>query len=153
MARELSHERPGRYDLKMGRGGLTEVEFVVQLLAMLHGQELTAQPTETPLAIEALASIGALSGKHAEALRAGYGFLRRLEQRIRIVHADSSRLIEEHAPGLLPLARRMGLRDRPRAEAGAELLARYRDVTAQVHAVYDAEVVARAEAGEHDPGD
>jgi glutamate-ammonia-ligase adenylyltransferase len=152
MENELSHERPGRHDLKMGRGGLTELEFVVQLLSMLFGQELLVRSTETLVALDALAAIGALSAEHAEGLGEGYRFLRRLEQRLRIVHADASRLIEEKAPGLLPLARRMGIRDRPRAEAGAELLARYREVTSRVRVVYEAEVVARAESASGERG-
>ena len=143
MERELSHERPGRYDLKLGRGGLADVEHTVQLLQLLHGARPLVRTQETSLAIEALAAEGILSPEHAEALREGYAFLRRLEQRIRIVHADSAHLLEERAPGLVPLARRMGIRDRPRGEAVAELLARYREVTERVRAVYEAIVVAR----------
>jgi glutamate-ammonia-ligase adenylyltransferase len=144
MERELSLERPGRHDLKLGRGGLTDIEFVVQMLQMQHGADPRVRTSETALAIDALAAVSALGHEHAEALREGYRFLRRLEQRIRIVHADAAHLIEENAPGLSPLARRMGIRDRPRVEAAAELLGRYREVTSRVRAVYDAVVAERA---------
>lgn len=141
MEQELSLERRGRHDLKLGRGGLVDVEFCVQLLQMRHGPDPRVRTTETPEAIEALASAGYLAPAHAATLRDGYAFLRRLEQRIRIVHADAAHLLEENAPGLAPLARRMGIVDRPRAAAAAELLARYRDVTERVRETYEAIVV------------
>jgi glutamate-ammonia-ligase adenylyltransferase len=136
MEQELSQERRGRYDLKLGRGGLFEIELCVQFLQMLHGADERVRTTETAVAIEALAAGGYLSGEQAETLREGYAFLRKLQGRIRIVHADAGNLVEESAPGLLPLARRMGIRDRPGAEAAGELLARYREVTGRVRGVY-----------------
>ncbi|MDI1481269.1 bifunctional [glutamate--ammonia ligase]-adenylyl-L-tyrosine phosphorylase/[glutamate--ammonia-ligase] adenylyltransferase [Polyangium sp. y55x31] len=138
MEQELSLERHGRYDLKLGRGGLFEIELCVQFLQMLSGADPGVRTTETALAIEALVASGKLTPEQAEALRDGYAFLRKLGGRIRIVHADASHLLEESAPGLWPLARRMGIRDRPGAQAAVELLARYREVTGRVREVYEA---------------
>jgi glutamate-ammonia-ligase adenylyltransferase len=151
MERELSSERPGRYDLKFGRGGSLDVEFTVQLLQMKHGDAPRARTPETLAAIDALDAAGHLLAEHREALRQGYTFLRELEERIRIVHADSARLLEETAPGLGPLARRMGLRDRRGAEAAAELLGLYRDVTDRVRAAYEAIVVEAARGAVEPP--
>jgi len=137
MEEELSLERRGRYDLKLGRGGLFEVELCVQFMQMASGDDLRVRTTETSVAIEQLALSGVLSAEHAEALRDGHAFLRKLAGRIRIVHADASHLLEENAPGLLPLARRMGIRDRPGAQAAEELLARYRQITERVRATYE----------------
>ncbi|MRG91529.1 bifunctional [glutamate--ammonia ligase]-adenylyl-L-tyrosine phosphorylase/[glutamate--ammonia-ligase] adenylyltransferase [Polyangium spumosum] len=137
MEQELSQERRGRYDLKLGHGGLFELELCVQFLQMCSGADPGVRTTETSLAIEALAASGKLSPEQAEALRDGYSFLRKLGGRIRIVHANASHLLEESAPGLRPLARRMGIRDRPGEQAAGELLARYREVTARVRAVYE----------------
>src|SRR5262249_31184854 len=107
----------------------------------IHGADPRVHTTETALAIEALAAAGYLGADDAHVLRDGYAFLRKLEQRIRIVHANALPLVEERAPGVVPLARRMNLRDRPRAEAAAELLARYRATTERVRAVYESVVV------------
>lgn len=134
---ELSQERRGRLDLKFGHGGLFEIDLCVQFLQMLHGSDPSVRTTETAQAIEALANAGYLAPELAPALREGHAFLRKLQGRIRIVHADASSLVEETAPGLLPLARRMGIRDRPGAEAAHELLARYREVTSRVRQVYE----------------
>ena len=144
MERENSQERRGRYDIKLGKGGLVDVEFAVQLLQLAHGRDPRVRTTETAVAIEALAAAGYLTPDQAETLRDGYAFLRKLEQRIRILHASPAHLLEESAPGLFPLARRVGIRDRRGSEAAAELLERYREVTERVRATYDAIVTARA---------
>jgi glutamate-ammonia-ligase adenylyltransferase len=136
MERELGRERPGRHDLKVGRGGLSDIEFAVQYLQMMHGADPRVRTTETPLAITTLADLGLVRAEIAETFREGYQFLRRLEQRIRIVHGSSSSLLDEKAEGLLPLARRMGMRDTPRTTATEELIARYRDVTEAVRSAY-----------------
>jgi glutamate-ammonia-ligase adenylyltransferase len=142
--REISQERRGRYDIKLGRGGLVDIEFAVQLLQLAHGRDPRVRTTETAVAIEALAAAGYLTADQAETLRDGYAFLRKLEQRIRILHATPAQLLEENAPGLFPLARRVGIRNRRGSEAAAELLERYREVTERVRAAYDTIVTGRA---------
>jgi glutamate-ammonia-ligase adenylyltransferase len=141
METELGREKPGRYDLKVGHGGLSDVEFAVQYLQMEAGKDARVRTTETPLAIAILAESGLLSADVAAAFDEGYRFLRRLEQRIRIVHGSSSSLLDESAEGLGPLARRMGFRDTPRSTAIEDLIARYRDVTERVRKAY-LEVIA-----------
>ena len=136
LEKELGRERRGRHDLKLGRGGLADVEFAVQFLQMREGADPRVRTTETDLAIDALAAVGHLRADLAATLRDGYRFLRRLEQRIRIVHGSSSSLLEENAPGLTQLARRMGLRDGPRGTATEELVDRYRTVTESVRRAY-----------------
>ena len=137
MEQELGRERPGRYDLKFGRGGLSDIELGVQLLQLLHAEDPRVRTTDTLAAIDALAQAGALGAARAEALRDGHGFLRRLEQRMHVVHASSWHLLEEHAAGLGPLARRMGIRQRAPGDAAAGLLQRYREVTARVRACFE----------------
>jgi glutamate-ammonia-ligase adenylyltransferase len=140
MQRELGHERldrsPARYDLKVGRGGIVDVEFATQWLQMHHGHDPRVRTTETEVAISALETCGHLDPSLAEALRDGWRFLRRLEQRVRISHGTSVNLLEEGAPGLMTLARRMGMRDGPRARADQTLLERYAAVTTDVRTAY-----------------
>jgi glutamate-ammonia-ligase adenylyltransferase len=140
MERELGHERlnrsPARYDLKVGRGGLVDIEFAAQWLQMLHGRDMRVRSTETEIAVSALESCGYLEASVAETLRDGWRFLRRLEQRLRISHGTSVRLVEEGAPGLATLARGMGMRDGPRSRADQALLERYAQVTHEVRAAF-----------------
>jgi glutamate-ammonia-ligase adenylyltransferase len=140
MQRELTHERldrtPGRYDVKVGRGGIVDVEFATQWLQMQHGRDPRVRASETEVAIAALEACGYLDVGVADALREGWRFLRRLEQRLRIAHGSSVTLLEEGAPGLAALARSMGLHDAPRARAEAALLERYVSVTREVRNAY-----------------
>lgn len=140
MERELGRERldrsPARYDLKVGRGGLVDVEFATQWLQMRHGRDRRVRTTETDVALSALETCGYIDPAIGESLREGWRFLRRLEQRLRISHGSSASLIEEGAPGLPALARRMGIRDGPRARADQALLDRYSIVTRDVRAAY-----------------
>jgi glutamate-ammonia-ligase adenylyltransferase len=143
MERELAGERLGtpghaRYDLKVGRGGLVDIEFAVQWLQMKHGADERVHTTETEGALAALEVSGYLDPVTAASLRDGYRFLRRLEQRLRVLHGGSAQLLEQGAPGLLPLARRMGVRDGPDGPAGAAeaLLERYVATTTEVRAAY-----------------
>ncbi|HXN31636.1 MAG TPA: bifunctional [glutamate--ammonia ligase]-adenylyl-L-tyrosine phosphorylase/[glutamate--ammonia-ligase] adenylyltransferase, partial [Polyangiaceae bacterium] len=137
MERELGHERPpARYDLKVGRGGLVDIEFAAQCLQMRHGSDPRVRTTETETALAALEAGGYLDTPDAEALREGWRFLRRLEQRLRIAHGTAATLIEEGAPGLVTLARSMGMHDLPPARAEEALLERYVAVTREVRGAY-----------------
>ena len=138
MERELANERADRYDLKFGRGGLLDVEFCTQLLQLEHGAaNPDVRTTETRAALTALAKARVLSTWDADALLEGYAFLRKLEQRLRIVHGDSSHLIEAKAAGLEPLARRMGIRELPGMTASQLLLERYRRITGRIRTSYE----------------
>jgi glutamate-ammonia-ligase adenylyltransferase len=149
MERELSQERGGRLDPKLGRGGLADVEMCIELLQVKHGRDPAVRTTETQTAIEALSDRGYLAPSHAAALGEGYAFLRRLQWRIRILHATASQLIEEGAPGLVPLAHRVGIRSRP-GDAGvaATLCAHYKATTDRIRSAYDQIVGGEARSGD-----
>jgi glutamate-ammonia-ligase adenylyltransferase len=136
MERELAGERRGRYDLKLGRGGLVDVEFAAQWLQMKHGADARVRTTDTETALAALEACGHLEPALASPLREGYRYLRRMEQRLRVLHGTSASLIEVGAPGLALLARRMGMREGPRGSAAEALLVRYAEVTRDVRAAY-----------------
>ena len=136
MESALARERPGRSDLKTGRGGLLDVEFAAQWLQMRHGADLRVRTTDTVAALHALHDSGYLSREAFESLRDGYVFLRRLEQRIRIVHGASTTVLDAGAAGLSKLARRMGIRGTPAQTEAEALLEAYADVTEQVRETY-----------------
>jgi glutamate-ammonia-ligase adenylyltransferase len=140
MEREIGGERldrsPARYDLKVGRGAIVDVEFATQWLQMRYGDDVRVRTTETVAALAALESCGYLEPALGAAFRDGWWFLRRLEQRLRVSHGTRGSLLEEGAPGLTTLARRMGLRDGPRLPADRVLLEAYEAVTRDVRAAY-----------------
>jgi glutamate-ammonia-ligase adenylyltransferase len=147
MERELGRERlesatlgdgggGARYDVKAGRGGLVDVEFAVQWLQMTHGADVRVRTADTEDAIGALEAAGHLDASLADAVREGWRFLRRLEQRLRMLHGSHATLLEAGAPGLPSLARRVGMRDAPNQRAEDALLQRYVEVTREVRAAY-----------------
>ena len=128
--------RAGRYDLKVGRGGLVDVEFAVQWLQMRHGADARVRTPETEVALNALEACGYLDVASARTLRDGWHFLRALERRLRIAHGTAATLLEQGAPGLPVLARRMGIRGGPRSLPQQVLLDRYEAVTSAVRKTY-----------------
>lgn len=136
LGRERSGSGPARYDVKVGHGGIVDVEFAVQWLQMKYGRDPRVRTADTETALTALETCGYLETHLASVLREGYAMLRRLEQALRVVHGTSISLIEEGAEGLPALARRMGFRESAKVMAGEALLARYRAVTRDVRSAY-----------------
>lgn len=137
--REAGQEKNGVYDLKLGRGALLDIEFIVQFLQIGNGPRLPASATtaETPRAIEELAAAGVLDADRARVLADAYTFLRRLELRVRVQRGDASHVLDTRSPVMGPLARRMGMRDHPARSASEALTVRYQELTTAVRAVFD----------------
>ena len=138
---EVGPPKAGRIHLKAGRGGILDVEFAIQYLQMKHGKDHRIRTSNTEKAIRALVAGGYLPSDIAASLREGYRMLRRLENRIRIVHGNSTNYIDASAEGLRLLARRMGFRDGPRGSAPEIMLARLGVMMDRVHQAYEKVVV------------
>ncbi|MEZ4227714.1 MAG: bifunctional [glutamate--ammonia ligase]-adenylyl-L-tyrosine phosphorylase/[glutamate--ammonia-ligase] adenylyltransferase [Polyangiaceae bacterium] len=142
MQNELADERGGRRDLKMGRGGLLDVEFAVQWLQMKYGRDRSLRTPDTLLALSALERGGYLSREAFKLLKEAYRFLRRLEQRIHVRRGTSSTTLDPSTAEIEQLARRMGFRSAGssasgvRPQASEQLLAEYERVTEQVRRTY-----------------
>jgi glutamate-ammonia-ligase adenylyltransferase len=107
---ELAHESAQRRNLKLGRGGLFDVETIVQLLALQHGAahpELFEVAT-TATSIERCAARGLLTPEQAKALRGGWMFLQRLASRLRIVENRSISDLAADRADLDSVARSLG---------------------------------------------
>ncbi len=99
---------PGGFNVKLGQGGIRDVELVVAAHQLIHGgRKPTLRTTRTLDALARLASVGAMSGREADSLARAYRFLRRLE------HAVQYR--EDRRAHDVPL-------QGPQAEALADLL-------------------------------
>ena len=85
MEMEIGAEDKTRLNIKQGHGGLVDVEFLAQMMALSHGQlypELRVRNTMGLL--EALDGLRLLSAADASVLEDDYRFLSRLENRLRI---------------------------------------------------------------------
>ncbi|MGD0068482.1 MAG: bifunctional glutamine-synthetase adenylyltransferase/deadenyltransferase, partial [Streptosporangiaceae bacterium] len=80
----LPASQAGR-ELKLGPGGLRDIEFAVQLLQLVHGRtdETLRVPATLP-ALAALAAGGYVGRSDAEELAAAYRFLRRTEHLLQL---------------------------------------------------------------------
>jgi glutamate-ammonia-ligase adenylyltransferase len=109
MEKELAQETENRYDLKFGRGGQVDIEYLVQFLALRHGGKNPAlREPRTLKALAALENAGILGAADRQVLEAAHRFYRRLENRLRIVSDRAAHQLPEAGPGLRRLARRLG---------------------------------------------
>ncbi|MCY3985532.1 MAG: bifunctional [glutamate--ammonia ligase]-adenylyl-L-tyrosine phosphorylase/[glutamate--ammonia-ligase] adenylyltransferase [Candidatus Dadabacteria bacterium] len=77
--KELASETESRFNLKTGRGGLVDIEFLVQMLQLAYGGENPELRTvNTMEAIRSLGRCGLIKSTESETLAGGYLFLRRM---------------------------------------------------------------------------
>ncbi|TGN77949.1 bifunctional [glutamine synthetase] adenylyltransferase/[glutamine synthetase]-adenylyl-L-tyrosine phosphorylase [Streptomyces bauhiniae] len=101
-------------ELKLGPGGLRDVEFAVQLLQLVHGRtDQTLRSGTTLKALQALASGGYVGREDAARLDEAYRFLRELEHRIQLFQLRRTHLVPEAEEDLRRLGRSLGLRTDP----------------------------------------
>ncbi|UUU42286.1 bifunctional [glutamine synthetase] adenylyltransferase/[glutamine synthetase]-adenylyl-L-tyrosine phosphorylase [Streptomyces sp. NBC_00162] len=104
-------------ELKLGPGGLRDVEFAVQLLQLVHGRSDHTLHSGTTLdALHALAAGGYVGRTDAAQLHDAYRFLRTMEHRIQLYRLRRTHLVPEDEHDLRRLGRSMGLRTEPVAE-------------------------------------
>ncbi|MFJ3964069.1 bifunctional [glutamine synthetase] adenylyltransferase/[glutamine synthetase]-adenylyl-L-tyrosine phosphorylase [Streptomyces sp. NPDC090036] len=104
-------------ELKLGPGGLRDVEFAVQLLQLVHGRSDATLHSGTTLdALHSLAAGGYVGRADAAQLHDAYRFLRAMEHRIQLYRLRRTHLVPEDENDLRRLGRSMGLRTEPVAE-------------------------------------
>lgn len=141
--KELSAEDEGIADIKLGRGGIIDIEFLTQYLLIQNGgAHPELRVPNTYLALQALNKAGLLTDQDTGALLDGYRFLRLVENRLRIGNAQSINIFLKTRRAMDMLARRMNFVDDMDGSAHAKLLARYEENTDRVREVYEKIVVA-----------
>ena len=113
MRRRVERQVAGRgadRQLKLGAGGLRDVEFSVQLLQLVHGRSdvLVRQPN-TLEALEALSNWGYVGRKDASELAAAYRFLRTMEHRLQLFRLRRTHVVPDDAAAMRRLGRSMGM--------------------------------------------
>ena len=92
--RQLRHlVEAGRINAKFSKGGLVDLEYIVQGLQMAHGHRHPGlRVTNTGAAIRALAAAAIISAENAARLEDALGFLRHLINALRMVRGNSKDL-------------------------------------------------------------
>ncbi|MEV6960408.1 bifunctional [glutamine synthetase] adenylyltransferase/[glutamine synthetase]-adenylyl-L-tyrosine phosphorylase [Streptomyces sp. NPDC051207] len=107
--------------LKLGPGGLRDVEFAVQLLQLVHGRADASLRSGTTLAaLKALAAGGYVGRADAAQLDEAYRFLRSMEHRIQLFRLRRTHLVPEDDADLRRIGRSLGLRADPVADLHRE---------------------------------
>ena len=147
MEHEIAKESAGNYNIKTGRGGMVDVEFITQYLQLRHGYqypELRSQ--NTVVTLKEVQTLGILASQDAETLITGYKFLRKLENRLRLLHDHSINDLAGDQRYLDKLARRLGYDSKLR-HPGNELMQDYEATTEAIREVYERILGERAEQG------
>jgi glutamate-ammonia-ligase adenylyltransferase len=105
-------------ELKLGRGGLRDVEFAVQLLQLVHGRvDPRLRVGGTLPALMALSAGGYIGRDDAATLIASYRFLRTVEHRLQLLRLRRTHLLPTDEQQLRWLARSLGYKPDHRGEA------------------------------------
>jgi glutamate-ammonia-ligase adenylyltransferase len=100
------------HNVKLGPGGIREIEFTAQVFQLIRGGRIAAlqqRPTLTVLA--ALAKSGLMTADAQQELAAAYDFLRRLEHRIQYLDDAQTQLLPDDAESQAMLAEAMDFPD------------------------------------------
>jgi [glutamine synthetase] adenylyltransferase / [glutamine synthetase]-adenylyl-L-tyrosine phosphorylase len=98
-------------NVKLGRGGIREIEFVAQTLQLLHGGRVPfLQERQTLTALAKLVEYNFLDRPQAEALQKAYLFLRDVEHRLQMENNLQTHTIPTEAKTRERLARLMGFK-------------------------------------------
>jgi glutamate-ammonia-ligase adenylyltransferase len=138
--------------LKLGRGGLRDVEFSVQLLQLVHGRsDVMLRSANTLTALESLATWGYVGREDASALAGAYRFLRTLEHRIQMHRMVRAHVVPREGEDLRRLGRSMGFL----ADPGRELVEAWQRRAHEVRRIHEKlfyrpllDAVARLDSGQ-----
>ena len=114
LIRDNAHQRHGHRsernnDVKLGRGGIREIEFIVQLLQVVRGGQAPELRTRaTQAALQRLSHAQLITQETAHALNDAYIFLRRLEHRIQYLDDQQTHVLPTQTEDLQWIAQTMG---------------------------------------------
>ncbi len=119
-------------NVKLGRGGIREIEFIAQSLQLLHAGKMPfLQGSQTLPALEKLAQYNLLSEKEAQSLSEAYHFLRDVEHRLQMEENLQTHTIPENRSARERLAKLMNFKTPGEFEAARK------SHTDQVRAIFD----------------
>ena len=112
MELELVKGGEAKRNIKLGKGGIVDIEFIVQLLQLKNGSRFKElRKTGSLEALKILYERKLITEEEYRILSGGYIFLRRIENRIRIDHDRPLAVIPESGDELSLLAKRLGYRE------------------------------------------
>lgn len=102
---------PG-HNIKLGRGGIREIEFFAQTQQLILGGRLSdLRHPRTVDALDALAERGVIADRTCDELKEAYRFLRTLEHRLQMIEDEQTHSMPRTEQGLANVAHFLGLPD------------------------------------------
>jgi glutamate-ammonia-ligase adenylyltransferase len=121
------------YQLKLGPGGLRDVEFTVQLLQLVHGQsDDRVRERATLPALAALSATGYIGRPEAAEFAEDYRILRLMEHRLQLRYLKRTHLMPRDESDVRVLARSTGL-----APTATALIARWSEIKLRVRGLHE----------------
>jgi len=144
MEKELAKEDESHFNLKKGRGGLVDIEFVTQTLQLAHGHRFSGlRHRGTLAALRSLRKANILKASEFNLLHDGYLFLRRLDHRLRLEQDQSIDAFEADPARLDGIGRTLGYDGGKKTDgktsprAGKKLLRNYETRREKIRACYE----------------
>lgn len=124
-------------NVKLGRGGIREIEFIVQAAQILCGGRVPEIRDRSTLgALEKLERHRLLAARDRQALEQAYLFLRDVEHKLQMVHDLQTHALPVAPEELARCAIRLGYDAADRREAARQFLADHRRHTTNVHRIF-----------------
>ncbi|MBI2211625.1 MAG: bifunctional [glutamate--ammonia ligase]-adenylyl-L-tyrosine phosphorylase/[glutamate--ammonia-ligase] adenylyltransferase, partial [Deltaproteobacteria bacterium] len=126
-----------RFNLKKGKGGMVDIEFLTQMLQLSHGWRLPALRERGTLdALKALKKEKIIRASEHRLLSEGYLFLRRLDHRLRLQRDQSIDTVEREPGELHGVAQALGYKGNKKKNPGELLLRDYEARRERIRACY-----------------
>jgi glutamate-ammonia-ligase adenylyltransferase len=126
-------------NVKLGTGGIREIEFLVQTVQVLAGKSAPALLDRSTLgSLKRFADKKLLTGREWDALNAAYLFLRDVEHKLQMVHDLQTHALPDEAEELARCAIRMGYETDDRAKGVARFREDHRRHTGVVNRTFRA---------------
>jgi len=105
-------EKKSGYNVKLGRGGIREIEFIAQALQLAHGgRDDWLRVPHTLVSLGRLADREFITQQERSELSDAYGFLRTLEHRLQMEHGLQTHTVPDAEQVRDLIARRLGYKD------------------------------------------
>ena len=137
MELELAQEKTKGKNVKLGFGGIADIEFAMQILQLIHGKKNPRlRKTNTMSALDMFVAQGMIDRSKASQAKENYLFLRKLECALRIIRETHTNNLTKEVRDLAQLARLMSYTGNDEDKLANALLEDYEKHTVQMREYY-----------------
>ncbi len=132
MIKAKVQKKGGKIDLKLGKGGIREVEFIVQAFQVIYGGKFPQiRSKNTVVALRKLLNWGFLSKEEYEELLESYLFLRKAEHMLQVTHFRQTQTFHPESEEAEELAKKLGFKTK------GEFLLKLKEVMEKVNGYFN----------------